>query len=143
MSQGDIEVFEGVAQAFEIIPAPVVGQDLLVPSDERLAGIELRTIGWQTVFVNLAFAQGVFDFHALVPGRIVPDEVDPVAGKPLPDPLDELGALSLVEPRRAHADGLALRSDYARVEKELFFPGEVESTVAFPLRYQPFLGRAS
>ena len=63
MSQGDIEGFEGVAQAFEIIPAPVVGQDLLVPSDERLAGIELRTIGWQTVFVDLAFAQGVFDFH--------------------------------------------------------------------------------
>lgn len=110
MSQGDIEGFEGVAQASEIIPAPVVGQDLLVPSDERLAG----TIGRQTVFVDIAFAQGIFDFHALVPGRIVPDEVNPVAGKPLPDPL-----------------------------KEIFFPGEVESTVALPLRYQPFLGRAS
>ena len=39
MSQGDAEALEGLAQVLEVFPAPVVGQDLLVPADERLAGV--------------------------------------------------------------------------------------------------------
>lgn len=95
------------------------------------------------MLVNPVLLQGEAHRLASMPGRVVPDQIDPVAGKPLPEPFNEPGALPLVEPGRAHAHDFAERADDGGVEQDLFLPGEVESTVARPLGNQPFLGKAS
>ena len=95
------------------------------------------------MLVNPVLLQGEAHRLASMPGRVVPDQIDPVAGKPLPEPFNEPGALPLVEPGRAHSHDLSERTDDGGVEQDLFFPGEVESTVARPLGNQPLRGKAS
>ncbi len=95
------------------------------------------------MFMNPMLLQSEAHRLTSVPGRVVPDQVDPIAGKALPEPFNEPGALALVEPGRAHAHDLSERADDGGVEQDLFLPGEVESTVARPLGNQPFLGKAS